>query len=262
MNTKRVLIISALDPSGGAGLLMDLRAVSGAGAEGLAAVSALTVQGPRGVRAVHPVSDEILIAQIETLAQELTIGAVKIGALGSAANVKAVSAFLHSYPQVPVVLDPVIKPTHGVDLMPREALVELRRSLFELSTVITPNRHEAEELSGIEVKDAKSMRKAALTIMEMMGDGDHWVLVKGGHLPGNHAKGVMDTLVGPGRDRSYRGKRRPGSFRGTGCALASAIAAGLAKGLDVPESVAKARKMLLKWMDKAKTGKGPTNLKP
>ena len=74
--------------------------------------------------------------------------------------------------------------------------------------------------------------------------------------PGN----PVDTLVGPGRDRSYRGKRRPGSFRGTGCALASAIAAGLANGLDVPESVAKARKMLLKWMDKAKTAKGPKNL--
>lgn len=259
MNVPRVLIISALDPSGGAGMLMDLRAVRGAGAEGVASVAAITVQGPRGVRAVHPVSEAILIAQIETLVDELTIGAVKIGSLGSAENVRAVSAFLHSHPQLPVVLDPVLKPTHGVDLMPRDALVELRRGLLETATVVTPNRHEAGVLTGIEVNDVKTMRKAAKKLLSMMGeDGNHWVLVKGGHLAGD----PVDMLVGHGKSRTYHGKRRPGEYRGTGCALASGIAAGLALGLTVPDAVAKARRLLLKWMDRAEPRQEPKDLRP
>jgi len=259
MNVPRVLIISALDPSGGAGMLMDLRAVRGAGAEGVAAVAAITVQGPRGVRAVHPVSDVILIAQIETLVDELSIGAIKIGALGAAENIRAVSAFLHSHPQLPVVLDPVLKPTHGVDLMPRDALVELRRGLLEVATVVTPNKDEAGTLTGIEVSDVKSMRKAAKQLLSMMGpDGDHWVLVKGGHLAGD----PVDMLMGRSKSHTYHGKRRPGEYRGTGCALASAIAAGLALGMDVPQAVTKARRLLLKWMDQAEPRQEPKHLRP
>jgi hydroxymethylpyrimidine/phosphomethylpyrimidine kinase len=239
-------------------MLMDLRAIRAAGAEGVAAVAAITVQGPRGVRAVHPVSEKILVAQIETLVDELSIGAVKIGALGSARNVRAVSAFLHAHPQLPVVLDPVIKPTHGVDLMPRNALIEMRRDLLDIATVVTPNRYEAGVLAEMVVSDANTMRKAGKKLQSIMGNGNHWVLLKGGHLAGD----PVDMLLGPGISRTYRGKRRPGEYRGTGCALASAIAAGLALGLDVPESVTRARRLLLKWIDQAVPRQEPRHLRP
>lgn len=247
MNIPRVLVISALDPSGGAGLLMDIRAITRAGAVGVVAVSALTVQGPKGVRAVHPVSDEILASQIQTLVDELPIRAVKIGALGSPENVRAVSAFLHAYPTLPVVLDPVLKPTHGVDLLPQEALVELRKGLLDKVTIVTPNRDEAQVLTGIEIKGVKDMRKASKALLEVMGEGERWVLIKGGHLPGE----PVDLLMGAKQSKVFRGRRKPGEYRGTGCALASAISAGLAQGLDVPRAVAKARRLLMKWMDRA-----------
>lgn len=256
MNIPRVLIISALDPSGGAGLLMDVRAVTGAGAVGVAAVSALTVQGPKGVRAVHPVADEILASQIQTLVDELPIRAVKIGALGSPENVRAVSAFLHAYPNLPVVLDPVLKPTHGVDLLPREALVELRKSLLDKVTVVTPNRDEAQELTGIEIKDTRDMRKAGKALLGFMGGGERWVLIKGGHLPGE----PVDLLMSAAQSKMFKGKRKPGEYRGTGCALASAISAGLALGLPVPKAVAKARSLLMRWMDKALPSAGTKQL--
>lgn len=256
MNIPRVLIISALDPSGGAGLLMDVRAVTSAGAVGVGAVSALTVQGPKGVRGVHPVAGEILASQIQTLVDELPIMAVKIGALGSPENVKAVSAFLHAYPNLPVVLDPVLKPTHGVDLLPREALVELRKSLLDKVTLVTPNRDEAQELTGLEIKDTADMRKAGRALLEVMGRGEKWVLIKGGHLPGE----PVDLLIGANQSKVFRGKRKPGEYRGTGCALASAISAGLALGFPVPKAVARARRLLMRWMDRARPSAGTKHL--
>ena len=248
MTQPRLLVISALDPSGGAGTLMDLQVGRAAGARVVAAITALTVQGPQGVRAVHAVDSKVLSAQLDTLAQELPLGAVKIGALAGEANVRVVSNFLHSVPKLPVVVDPVIRPTRGVPLLEPEAVTELARKLLPLATLVTPNLREAEELTGEKIADDTSIVKAGKLLLDMMGEGDKWALIKGGHLPGN----PVDVMVSNrGRLRRYRSQRLPGEFRGTGCALASAIAAGLSIGKSVPDAVKKARKMLIGWMDKA-----------
>ena len=247
MTQPRLLVISALDPSAGAGMLMDLQAGRAAGAQVVAAISAITVQVPSGVRQVHPVKSDILAAQLETLAEELPLGAVKVGALASKSNVRVVVSFLHRLPQLPVLVDPVIKPTRGVPLLPRKAITEMAKNLLPLATVVTPNIQEAEELTGVEISDDASVLEAGRKLLELMGEGDRWVLIKGGHMPGN----PVDVLVGKTAVRRYRSSRRPGEFRGTGCALASAIAGGLSIGRSVPEAVKRARKMLIGWMDKA-----------
>ncbi len=260
MTQPRLLVISALDPSAGAGMLMDLKAGCAAGAQVVAAITAITVQGPKGIRAVHPVDSDLLAAQLETLADELPLGAVKIGALASEDNVNEVARFLRKVPQLPVLLDPVIKPSRGVQLLPSGAITALTRKLLPVATVVTPNRHEAVELTGIEVSDEKSMVAAGRALVRLMRGGDDgWALIKGGHLDGP----PVDVLVGRDIIRRYRGKRRPGEFRGTGCALASAVAAKMSLGMEVPEAVARARRMLIRWMDKAAIIPGkPTCLHP
>jgi len=261
MTQPRLLVISALDPSAGAGMLMDLKAGRAAGASLVGALTAITVQGPGGVRAVHPVESGILKAQIETLADELPIGAVKIGALASDENVKVVARFLRSAPKIPVLLDPVIKPTRGVSLMSREAVEEMTRKLLPNSTVITPNTLEAELLTDMDIDSETMMIEAGRKLLDMMGgDGDRWALIKGGHLEGH----PVDVLVGKNTVRRYHSKRRPGEFRGTGCALASAVAAGLSIGREVPDAVKRARRMLIRWMDKAPAYRdgSPRRLRP
>jgi len=247
MTQPRLLVISALDPSAGAGMLMDLQAGRAAGAQVVAAISAITVQASSGVREVHPVKSEILAAQLETLAEELPLGAVKIGALATEGNVRVVAAFLHRLPKLPVIVDPVIRPTRGVPLLTREAITEMAKSVLPLATLLTPNLMEAEDLTGVKVSDDASVVEAGKKLLGMMGEGDKWVLIKGGHMPGN----PVDVLMGRTSVRRYRSSRRPGEFRGTGCALASAIAGGLSIGKSVPDAVKKARRMLIKWMDEA-----------
>jgi len=259
MTRPRLLVISALDPSAGAGMLMDALAGRAAGAQVVAAVTAITVQGPNGIRAVHPVDGKLLTAQIETLLDELPVGAIKIGALGSERNVRAVARILRKIPETPVVVDPVIKPTRGVRLLPMEAVASLARKLLPVATVVTPNLEEAGILTEMDIVDEASMVESATSLVASMGRGDRWALVKGGHLKGH----PVDVLVGKNDVRRYRGRRRTGEFRGTGCALASAIAARLSLGASVPEAVKSARKMLARWMDTATCPpKGPRCLKP
>jgi hydroxymethylpyrimidine/phosphomethylpyrimidine kinase len=135
----------------------------------------------------------------------------------------------------------------------------MAQNLLPLATVVTPNIQEAEELTGLEISDYASVLEAGRKLLELMGEGDRWVLIKGGHMPGN----PVDVLVGKSTVRRYRSSRRPGEFRGTGCALASAIAGGLSIGKSVPEAVKRARKMLIGWMDKAPIISGvPRCLRP
>lgn len=259
MTQPRLLIISALDPSAGAGMLMDALAGRAAGAQVAAAVTAVTVQGPGGVRAVHPVESSLLTSQIETLLDELPVGAIKIGALTTEENVRAVARILRRIPETPVVVDPVIKPTRGVQLLPMEAVTSLARRLLPLATVATPNLDEAGILTETKITDEVSMVKAARALVDSMGRGNRWALVKGGHLKGH----PVDVLAGKDDLRRYRSRRRGGEFRGTGCALASVIAAKLSLGESVPEAVKVARRMLTRWMNKApRPPQGPCCLKP
>ena len=215
-----VLTFAASDPTGGAGLQADLLTLAGMGCHPLSVLTAFTVQDTSGVESVHPVEPERVRAQAELLLAETRVAAFKIGVLGSAANAHAVAAVLEDHPDVPVVLDPLLASGRGDPLSDDASLQALREQLVPQSTVVTPNSIEARHLGGV---------------ARLLQGGCEFVLVTGTHEPGDE---VINTLYDrSGVVREDRWPRLPGSYHGSGCTLASAIAAALANGLGVPEAV-------------------------
>jgi hydroxymethylpyrimidine/phosphomethylpyrimidine kinase len=215
-----VLSFAASDPSGGAGLQADLLTAAAMGCHPLSVVTALTVQDTRGVEDVHAIDADWVRAQAERLLAEMKVAAFKLGVLGSVENIHAVAEVLSDYPEVPVVLDPVLASARG-DVLASDAMVEaLRELIVPQATVVTPNSIEARRLGGVR------------GLLEL---GCEYVLVTGTHEPSEE---VLNTLYdGSGVVREDRWQRLPGSYHGSGCTLASAIAAALANGRAVPEAV-------------------------
>ncbi|MFO0756485.1 MAG: hydroxymethylpyrimidine/phosphomethylpyrimidine kinase [Byssovorax sp.] len=232
---QSALTIAGLDPSGGAGIAADLRAFAAAGAWGAAACAALTVQSTRGVRAVKAVPSRLVVAQVEELLADLRVCAIKIGALGSAANVRAVSALLARHAvtsPIPVILDPVMIPSRRAPragtarLDGNESLGALRR-LAARATLITPNLPEARALLGLSSNDSLDPAGAATALL---GLGCRAALVKGGHGEGAESVDWL-ALGGEGKGRLVRiagPRRETPPLHGTGCTLASLIAGKLA----------------------------------
>ena len=215
-----VLTFAASDPTGGAGLQADLLTLAGMGCHPLSVLTAFTVQDTSGVESMQPVDPERVRAQAELLLGETRVAAFKLGVLGSAGNVHAVSAILEDHPDVPVVLDPVLASGRGDPLSDEAMMQALLDEIVPQSTVVTPNSVEARRLGGV------------ATLLEA---GCEYVLVTGTHEPGDQ---VVNTLYDrSGVVRQDRWPRLPGSYHGSGCTLASAIAAALANGSGVPEAV-------------------------
>ena len=247
--TKNALIIAASDPSGGAGLEADLKVMAAHGVFAVTAVTAVTVQDSRGLRDVKPVDGDTFRRVLALHLDDQAISAVKIGALGAGENVEAVRAFLDALrPLPPVVLDPVVRASSGAALLD-EGGVELLRSLLPLVALVTPNLIEAGLLTGHEVADVAAMVRAG---EELRGLGAKAALVKGGHLKYE----PRDVLVYEGGTREWEGERLPHEYHGTGCALASAIAAGLARGSGLIEAVDAGRSYLFRCMQGARPGRG------
>lgn len=228
-----VLSFAASDPTGGAGLQADLLTLASMGCHPLSVVTALTVQDTRGVEAVLAVEAEWVSEQARALLEDMPVAAFKLGVLGSAENAVAIAEVLEDYPSVPVILDPVIASGRG-DALADEALVDALRSLIvPLSTIVTPNSLEARRLAEDELEDeALDLESCASRLLAM---GCDYVLVTGTHELGNE---VVNTLyAGAGVVRADRWPRLAGSYHGSGCTLAAAIAAALANGLGVPEAV-------------------------
>jgi hydroxymethylpyrimidine/phosphomethylpyrimidine kinase len=238
MGGGRVFVVGGLDPSARAGILADVRAAAMAGASAMAAAAVLTAQGD-GLRASTMLVDPAFLReQLERAASCAEPGAIKTGALGSAAQVGAVAAFVEARPGVALVVDPVVAATSGGRLLDDAGVLALRAALLPLATLVTPNLAEAAILSHLPCGDRESMVPAARAILD---GGPAWVLVKGGHLAGDPA----DLLAGPAGETIWlEGRRIRVETHGTGCMLASAIAAGLAGGLGVEESVLAARSLL------------------
>lgn len=220
-----VLVFSGLDPSGGAGMQADIQAISAAGAHPLPIITALTVQDNEHVHAVYPVDPDVLREQTRVLVQQRTrIDAIKIGIVGSAANAQVIAdvvAMLRaSDADLPVVLDPVLASGHG-DLLTKGDAVQALAPLRRLATLITPNLPEARALCGIDQVEAQAA--------SLLRDGPH-VLIKGGHDDGDTVVNAWFCATGR-RDWSW--PRLPGQFHGSGCTLASAIAARLAQRIDM-----------------------------
>jgi hydroxymethylpyrimidine/phosphomethylpyrimidine kinase len=224
MKLQCALAIGGLDPGGGAGLVADLRAFAAAGAFGCAAVAVLTVQSTAGLKSARALSPRQVVAQAREVQRHQRVAAVKTGALGSAANVRIVAAWLSREVTCPVVVDPVLLPSRGPGrLLAARALDTLREALLPRATLATPNAREAEAIVGSRVASVTDAHDAALSILRL---GARSALVKGGHLPGRHA---VDVLAIGGRtiELSTRRLRTP-PLHGGGCTLASLVAGRLA----------------------------------
>jgi len=228
-----VLSFAASDPTGGAGLQADLLTLASMGCHPLSVVTALTVQDTRGVEALYAIDAEWVSEQARVLLEDMRVAAFKLGVLGSAENAAAIAEVLEDYPGVPVILDPVIASGRG-DALADDALVDALRSLIvPQSTIVTPNSLEARRLAEDDLEDeGLDLDACAQRLLAM---GCDYVLVTGTHELGAE---VVNTLYADaGVVRADRWPRLAGSYHGSGCTLASAIAAALANGLGVPEAV-------------------------
>jgi hydroxymethylpyrimidine/phosphomethylpyrimidine kinase len=234
------LAIGGLDPGGGAGIAADLRAFAAAGVFGCAAASLLTIQSTNGLRAVFVVPARRLVSQAEEVVAVQRVRAIKVGAVGSAANVRELARWLATRPTLPVVVDTVIAPTLGKErLLSRGALTPLKRILLPRATLVTANAPEAEALMDRRVRDVVDARRAAVALAE--STGARAALVKGGHLPGPRA---VDVLAAEGRVYELSAPRLRGpKIHGSGCALASLIAGRLAAGQGLVDAVHWAKRM-------------------
>jgi len=232
----RVLIVAGSDSGGGAGVQAAITAVTAKGAYAATAITAITVQDTLGVHGVFPIPPEVVRAQAEAVLADIGADAIKTGMLGDVTMVETVAALLDRPGRgVPAVIDPVMVAKGGSVLLPARAVEAVRTLLLPRADVLTPNAPEAETLTGMPVATLDEARRAGERLLEM---GARAVLLKGGHVPGPT---VVDLLLTADGESLFEGPRIDTRHtHGTGCTLASAIAAGLAKGLPLTSSVAEA----------------------
>jgi hydroxymethylpyrimidine/phosphomethylpyrimidine kinase len=232
-----VLVIAGSDSGGGAGIQADIKTISMLDAYAATAITALTAQNTEGVFGVLPISPEFIRQQIEVVLDDIGADVIKTGMLHDAAVIEAIVAVIQDRAAaVPVVVDPVMAAKGGARLIEPEAIDALKRLLITRAEIVTPNLPEAEILCGGTIGEVAEMRTAGETLL---GLGCRAALVKGGHLPGGT---VSDVLVTAGGARVWESPRiATRHTHGTGCTLASAIAAGLAQGLGLEGAVDRAR---------------------
>ena len=258
------LTIAGMDPSGGAGILADIKAMSALGAYGCAVVAALTAQNTQAVTEISPVNPQFVRAQIDTLFADVEIHAVKLGMLGQTGIIEVVADRLGHFWPAHLVLDPVMVSKSGDLLLEQKAIGALREQLLPLATLITPNLPEAGVLLEMRsVETVREMRRVAERLRNLMTYGGHrWVLVKGGHLPGND---TIDVLHDGDKMIELPGHRIPTrNTHGTGCTLSAAITALLPQLQDVPEVTKRAKHYLVQAIAQADSlrvghGHGPVH---
>ena len=237
------LTIAGSDSSAGAGIQADLKTFSALGVYGLSAVTCIVAEIPGKVSTIEPVRAEVVRDQIEVLADNFPIAAIKTGLLCSAeivaATAKAISGFRKNPASPPLVVDPVIAATTGKLLLHDDAIEIYEKQLFPRATLITPNLIEAERFSGERILDIKAMRRAGQQLAKRFGTA---ILLKGGHLPGNRA---IDLLFVNDEVIEFESAFvRDIATHGTGCSYSAAIAAGLARGLSLTDAVDRAKKFV------------------
>jgi hydroxymethylpyrimidine/phosphomethylpyrimidine kinase len=241
-----VLAFAASDPSGGAGIQADILTLASMGCHPLSVLTAVTVQDTLGVEGVQPLDAEWVADQARCLLEDMPVDAFKIGVLGSVENITAIAEILSDYPDVPLVLDPVLASGRGDELASEDMLQALHELLLPRATIITPNSTEVRRLAEAEEDDEASLASCA---QRLIGLGCEYVLVTGTHEP---TPQVVNTLYGKGGVvRSDSWERLSGSYHGSGCTLASAIAALLANGLELAEAVREAQEYVWNTLAKA-----------
>lgn len=255
----RVLIVAGSDSGGGAGIQADIKTVTALGGFAATAITALTAQNTRGVFGVVAIDPAFVAKQLEVVLTDIGADAVKTGMLHSAEVIEAVVRSLERYARgIPVVVDPVMIAKGGAPLLAVEARSALKLRLVPCAALLTPNAPEAEALTGVRIESPDDMGRAADALLAL---GAGAVLVKGGHVPGDTVVDLLRTADGV--ERRYESPRiESRNTHGTGCTLASAIAAGIAEGLRLEDAVERARQYVLEAIRSAPgfgKGHGPLN---
>jgi hydroxymethylpyrimidine/phosphomethylpyrimidine kinase len=229
-----VLVFAATDPSGGAGLQADIMTLSSMGCHPLSVVTAVTIQDTMGVDDVSSIEAEWVVDQARCVLEDMPVAAFKIGLLGSIEQIAAIAEVVSDYPEVPLVLDPVLASGRGDELVTEEMVAALRELLIPQTTILTPNSLEARRLAAEEGDEGEGPDLAECA-KRIITSGCEYVLVTGTH---ENTVQVVNTLYGQsGVVRSDPWQRLPGTYHGSGCTLASAIAATIANGLEVSDAV-------------------------
>lgn len=229
-----VLVFAATDPSGGAGIQADVLTLSSMGCHPLSVVTAVTIQDTMGVEDLLPIDAEWIADQARCVLEDVAVGAFKIGLLGSVEAISAIAEVVSDYPDIPLVLDPVLASGRGDELASDSIIAAMRELLIPQTTILTPNSLEARALAqdDSDENDNPDLDESA---RRLIGLGCEYVLVTGTH---ENTAQVINTLYGEqGVVRRDAWERLPGSYHGSGCTLASAVAATIANGLEVPEAV-------------------------
>ena len=253
---KTALTIAGSDSSGGAGIQADIKTMTANGVYAMSAITALTAQNTTGVYGILEVTPEFLANQLDCIFTDIRPDAVKTGMVSSSALIEVIAQKLTQYKAKNLVIDPVMVATSGAKLISDEAIETLKGKLLGLASLITPNIPEAQVLSGMDIRTAEDMERAAKAIYEAYGCA---VLCKGGH----QLNDANDLLYSKEGARWYQGRRIANpNTHGTGCTLSSAIASNLAKGYSLDEAVERAKAYisgaLAAMLDLGK-GSGPMN---
>lgn len=258
--TPIALTIAGSDSGGGAGIQADLKTFSALGVFGCSAIASLTAQNTRGVQGVLPIPPAFVQQQIRSVMSDINVGAIKSGMLATAEIIAAVAESLIDYPQIPFVLDPVMVATSGDRLLAEDAIQTLIEKLLPSATLITPNLHEAAVL--LSAPAAQNLAEMQLQGEKILALGARAVLMKGGHTEGEEATDLLITAAGVEAFSALRLTTK--NTHGTGCTLASAIAAGLAKQLSLSDAVKQAKDYLHQALVHSETlhigqGSGPVH---
>jgi len=228
-----VLTFAATDPTGGAGLQADILTLASMGCHPLSVVTAVTVQDTTGVEQMLAMDSDWVVDQARSILEDMPVAAFKIGVIGSLEGISAVAEIVSDYPDVPLILDPVLASGRGDELATEEMVEALRDLIVPQTTLMTPNSIEARRLATMDDdSDDPDLRECARRLTAL---GCEYVLITGTHE--NTARVVNVLYNADGVARSDAWERLPGSFHGSGCTLASAVAATIANGLAVPEAV-------------------------
>lgn len=255
----KALTIAGLDSGGGAGITADLKTFHAMGVYGMVALTAVTAQNTLGVRAIQEVEPSIVEAQVNAVAEDIGVDAAKTGMLSSSPIMESVAKVVKRW-GFPLVVDPVMYAKSGDPLMRRDAMDTLRRTIIPLAKVVTPNVPEAEELSGIRIRNLDDAKAAAKRIAEEFHP--EIIIVKGGHLTGAESIDVV-YFRDNGEYRELSAPRiNTGNTHGTGCSFSAAIAAGLAKGMNAWDSIRQAKELItmaIQYSLPLGHGHGPVN---
>jgi len=229
-----VLVFSATDPSGGAGLQADIMTLASMGCHPLSVVTAVTIQDTMGVDGINAIDAEWVSDQARCVLEDIPVAAFKLGLLGSVEQIAVIAEVVSDYPEVPLILDPVLASGRGDELVNEEMVVALKELLVPQTTILTPNTLEARRLAADDSEEGEALDLAECA-RRIIASGCEYVLVTGTH---ENTAQVVNTLYGQeGVVRSDAWHRLPGSYHGSGCTLASAIAATIANGLEISDAV-------------------------